>query len=222
VRDTQSNVTSLESRASPEYVRPKGASPTRLSLVPGYPPCTAPDRAHGAPLAFSSCSNPPLASSTLTAGTPDANGAAANFVGSVTLTTIIGRPRCCDTDVKINASLTDVRRATDLTDYTGQLQLQLPLRITDKVNDVDGVQPGTMTDYTFRVTIPCAATSNTGVGSTCSVSTAANVLVPGAVPDGRRTIWALGQVAVYDGGPDGDVSTPTGDTVFAKQGVFVP
>jgi hypothetical protein len=79
-----------------------------------------------------------------------------------------------------------------------------------------------MTDYTFRVTIPCAATSNTGVGSTCSVSTAANVLVPGAVPDGRRTIWALGQVAVYDGGPDGDVSTPTGDTVFAKQGVFVP
>jgi hypothetical protein len=222
VRDMQTNVTSLESRASPGYVRPKGASPTRVSLVPAYPACTAPDRVHGPPLAYSSCANPQLASGALTVGTPDANGAAPNFSGYVKLTTIIGAPRCCDTDVRINASMSDVRHAANLSDYTGELQLRLPLQITDRVNDVDGVQPGTMEDYTFLVTVPCAVTSSTGIGSTCGISTAANVLVPGAIPDGRRTVWGLGQIAVYDGGPDGDVDTPTGDTLFAKQGVFVP
>ena len=32
----------------------------------------------------------------------------------------------------------------------------------------------------------------------------------------------MSQAEVLDGGPDGDVDTPTGNTVFARQGVFVP
>ena len=40
------------------YPRPKGATPTRVSLVVAYNQCTAPDRTHGPPLAFGSCSNP--------------------------------------------------------------------------------------------------------------------------------------------------------------------
>ena len=42
------------------------------------------------------------------------------------------------------------------------------------------------------------------------------------MPEGRRAIWQLGRVEVYDGGPDGDANTPAGDTLFATQGVFIP
>ena len=38
------------------YPRPKGATPLRVSLVPAYQECTSPDKTHGAPLAFPSCS----------------------------------------------------------------------------------------------------------------------------------------------------------------------
>ncbi len=40
------------------YPRPKGATPSRFSLVPAYLPCTTSNRTHGPPLAFPSC-NPP-------------------------------------------------------------------------------------------------------------------------------------------------------------------
>ena len=48
----------LPALASGTHPRPKGASPVRASLVPAYEQCTAPDRTHGAPLAFPSCSGP--------------------------------------------------------------------------------------------------------------------------------------------------------------------
>ena len=41
----------------PGYPRPLGAGPLRASLVPAFAPCTAPDRTHGPPLAFGSCSS---------------------------------------------------------------------------------------------------------------------------------------------------------------------
>ena len=46
-------------------------------------------------------------------------------------------------------------------------------------------------------------------------------LVPGAVQTGKRAIWELGQVQVFDGGPDGVVST-AGNSLFETEGVFVP
>jgi hypothetical protein len=56
----------------------------------------------------------------------------------------------------------------------------------------------------------------------CQASTSADALLPGLIKEGRRTIWQIGQVVVYDGGPDGDAATVTGNTLFARQGVFVP
>jgi hypothetical protein len=44
---------------------------------------------------------------------------------------------------------------------------------------------------------------------------------PGAVLDGRRAVWQVGQVEVLDGGSDGEAST-TPNTRFLVQGVFVP
>ena len=66
------------------------------------------------------------------------------------------------------------------------------------------------------------ATAVTGTGSTCTLSTTANAIVPGLVMDTKRAIWQMGQVQVYDGGPDGDADTTAGDTLFAVQGIFVP
>ena len=50
------------------YVRPRGATPLRVPLVPAYNACTAPNRAHGPPLSFGSCNPPQPASCHLTIG----------------------------------------------------------------------------------------------------------------------------------------------------------
>src|SRR5690242_20853895 len=71
--------------ASGSHVRPKGATPLRASLVPAFKACGTPNRTHGAPLAFPSCNPPVQASSYLTVGTPDANGAPSNSIGSILL-----------------------------------------------------------------------------------------------------------------------------------------
>ena len=78
-----------------------------------------------------------------------------------------------------------------------------------------------MVDTEFPVTVPCAASASTTTGSTCAVTTTANTLVPGAASVGKRAVWELGQVKVFDGGPDGLASTQP-NTLFADQGVFVP
>src|SRR5688572_29505704 len=70
------------------HPRPKGATPLRVSLVPAFAPCTSPNRQHGAPLSFPSCSPPVHASNWVTVGTADANGAPANFEGFVRLDVI--------------------------------------------------------------------------------------------------------------------------------------
>ena len=60
--------------AQATHPRPKGASPVRLSLVPTYDQCSAPNRTHGPPLAFPSCNPPAQTSGQATVGTPDAFG----------------------------------------------------------------------------------------------------------------------------------------------------
>jgi hypothetical protein len=234
--------------ASATHPRPKGATPLFASLVPAYDACDAPNRTHGPPLASPSC-NPPVQSSTaVTVGTPDANGAAANSTGSIRVAVHVGAPGPPDdSDVNITVRLTDIRcqagtvacgsaNAAGGADYTGELQGNgdVRTRTTDHFNAVapgGGTDPATMVDLIvgqassppFRVIANCVATASTSVGSTCAATTTANALVPGAVKDGQRAVVAFGQLQVVDGGPDGVVSTITdANTVFARQGVFVP
>jgi hypothetical protein len=203
------------------YPRPKGATPLRASLVPAYKPCAAGNRTHGAPLAYPSCRPPSQESGYLTVGSPDANSTPANMSGSLTVTALPGNPATTadEADVRFVASITDVRRKSDLTDYTGQLQVNPSLRITDRFNGPG--ETGTVQDLNFAVTVPCAATGSTTIGATCSVTTTADAIAAGAVLESRRSIWQLGQVRVYDGGPDGVASTQD-NTLFAVQGVFAP
>jgi hypothetical protein len=219
--DTAQDVYAAGVNAS--YPRPRGATPFRVPLVPAFQACTSANSSHGAPLAFPSCKPPTQASSFLTVGTPDANGTGTNSTGSVTFNAVAGNANtpADEADMKILVSLTDVRRKSDLADYTGQLQLLPSLRITDRLSGSVPVDPATVTDLGYPVTVPCTATTATTVGSTCSVSTTADAVTPGLMVENKRTILEVGQVKVFDGGADGLAATP-GNTLFASEGVFVP
>jgi hypothetical protein len=220
--------------ATPDpYPRPKGATPLRASLVPAYNQCTAPNRTHGPSLVYGSCNPPVGSSSNLTIGSPDANAAAANMVGSVRYDVQPGNAATTadEADVKYTVSVVDVRckagvtacgsaNAADGADYTGQVEVNQDLRITDRYNGPS--ETGTVQDTTFPVTVPCITTADTAIGGTCSIVTTADAVVPGTVKETRRSIWRMGQVYVNDGGPDGLVSTTSGNTLFLKQGLFVP
>jgi hypothetical protein len=214
------------------FVRPRGATPTYLPLVPAFNQCRSPNRSHGAPLAFQSCAPPAQASGNLTIGTPDANSAGSNMFGSVRLR-VCQSPGCPSSDVRIVASVTDVRclpgeaacgaaNAASGRDYTGELQAVTRLRITDSLNGPGGTDPATTVDLPFKATIPCTATvSDASEGATCAIDTTANAVVPGSISAGHRTIWQVGSVEVFDGGTDG-VAATDGNTVFLRQGVLVP
>ena len=93
--------------------------------------------------------------------------------------------------------------------------------MVDKYNGATPVDPATLSPFSFSFTAPCTATADTTVGSSCTVQTTADSLVPGAVVEGVRAIWQLGQVEVLDGGSDGVAST-TPNTTFLRQGLFIP
>ena len=204
------------------YPRPQNASTVRTPLVVAYKQCTASNRLHGPPLDDPSCNSPVQASDWLTVGTPDAHpGTTANSAGSIRLKTQPGvAGGSDDANVELVVSMTDVRKKSDLTDYTGQLQARLTRRVTDRHNGASLTEPATG-DAPFNFTIPCAGTGNTAIGSTCSITTTADAVTPGTVLEGRRSVWELGKIEVFDGGSDGVAST-TPNTLFAAQGVFVP
>ncbi len=208
------------------YARPKAATPISVPFVPAYTACISPNRVHAAPLSFNSCSPPAQVSQYLTLGTPDANGQPAKSVSDLRLLVLPGNPStpANEADARYEVSITDVRNAGSLTDYTGALKLDTALQLTDRNNpDVDGGSPNaTGSQPSFPVVVPCAATGDTTVGSNCSITTTANTLAPGAAVEGMRAIWETGQFRVSDGGADGNPATTDGEGVFLVQGVFIP
>jgi hypothetical protein len=243
--DTRESLTASDTDASFDvyaadvvgYARPRAASPLLTSLVPAYSQCAAANRTHGPPLAFPSCNPPAEASGQATVGSPDAFGGAPNFVGSVRYAALVGVPGAPDdSDVKITSSLADVRcrpagancgsaNAAGPADYTGELRATVEIRMTDRWNATaagGGTDPATGQEVALSRSFACGQTANTATGSSCTLTTTANAVVPGLVKDAKRAIWQLGQVQVYDGGPDGDADTTAGDTLFAVQGIFIP
>jgi TolB protein len=201
------------------YARPKGATPSYLSLVPAYQQCTAPNRTHGAPLGFPSCNPPMLNSPRLTIGTPDANGKTARSIGTVQLYVQAGVPGGPDdSDVAITVSTKDVYNASDLSDYAGELQARLGVSLTDKQAGVSS----TTLDFPVSFAVSCTANSDPSTGSACAINTTADAVQPGLVPEGQRSIWALDRAEVYDGGADGQAATTGDNTLFMDQGVFIP
>jgi hypothetical protein len=114
-----------------------------------------------------------------------------------------------------------VRRKADLADYTGELRWTSAARVTDRGNGPGADEPGTGQDLAFPVTVQCSATLDPAVGASCSTVTSFDAVVPGAIHEGKRALWRLGQVEVHDGGTDGLAATEPNGT-FARQGLFVP
>jgi hypothetical protein len=80
---------------------------------------------------------------------------------------------------------------------------------------------GTVRDQGFPVPVVCQSTSDLTFGSYCGANTTANALVPGVVVGGKGAVVQIGQVRVFDSGPDG-VRNNTDDQLFAAQGILIP
>jgi hypothetical protein len=221
----------LPSLADATHPRPKSAKPFRASLVQAYAQCLAPDRTHGPPLGFPSCSGPQQASRFLTVGNPPAT--AARFAGSVNIR-VYGTPGPPTDNVVLVAVEADDVRCQGVSgacpgagdDYAGTLRFEMGIRATDHDNAVapgGGNEAATVEDFGMAMTVDCVPTSDPAIGSSCHREEAHwNIFGQYPIDDDKRTIWELGQTHIYDGGADGDGATTADNTLFAVQGVFIP
>ena len=216
-----------------------------MSLVPAYRACSAPNRTHGPPLAFASCNPPAQSSAQATVGTPDAFGGPAGSVSHIRLWDMPCYSNCFDDDIGVDVVLTDVRcrptgarcgagNASGPADYSGEVRLSFAVRFTDHWNATapgGGTDAATAQGFHFDQALassggtlawPCAQSGSTSSGSTCNLDTSMNALLPGAVKEVKRAIWALDDVRVFDGGADGDGDTTFDNGTFLRPGVFVP
>jgi hypothetical protein len=195
----------------PGYVRPKTASPVRVSLVPAFAACTTPNRQHGPPLAFGSCNPPDEESPELTVGT--------GMSGFVRYLSVPGNPANLtdEADIGMRLQISDVRVQGTSADYAGEVEGRATARLTDRGSG----GPATAGNVFFPLHSPCTPTAAPDVGSTCSLNTTLDTLIPGAISEGHRTVLELTQIEVYDGGADGDTATQP-NSAFLRQGVFVP
>lgn len=228
---TKLRVQSSRRRDVVGFPRPKGGSPIRAPLVLAYNPCASPNRTHGPALVFPSCNPPSRSSAPLTIGTPDANGFAANSVSSARFKAFAGNAstEANEADVQVIVKIDDVRNHPSGSDYTGMLGMRTNIQITDLRNAPEMPEPGTVQVFPLEWPVQCIATVDTTRGSACNTTTSINAILPGAVLEGKRSIWELGQPTVRDAGPNGTgyAACPTvcgdGDeTTFMRQGVFVP
>jgi Tol biopolymer transport system component len=206
------------------YVRPVGASPTRIALVPAFDECHDTNATDTLPA--ESCVAPEQSSDYLTIGTADANRKPTKSEGFVLFKSITGDPvtPADEADLQISASITDVRKKSDLSDYTGATQAVFTVKKTARESELRGSTGHTLggTDSIFNmfVSMPCVATADTTVGSTCAVTTTADALgLP--IVEGKRTIWQMKDLIVLDGGSDGNPETGP-NTVFEEPGNFIP
>ena len=211
--------------ASEGFPRPKGATPVHVPLVPAYQECAAPNRTHGPPLAFGSCAPPAQASQFATVGTPDANGHPAASSGHLRADVLVGNPAtpADEADVRLRLELTDVRhRANPSNPYALAVFAPVPVRLTDKNLGCCGL-PGTISGtFGLFLEAPCVS-GGPGSGATCSLTTTADSLIPGAVPEGKRSLWEIaGPIRVYDAGEDGHASSTDDNTLLATGGIFIP
>jgi len=222
------------------YPRPAGATPYSVPLVPALNSCVTPNTTHAAPITKPSCAPAVGSSAFLTVGTPDLNGQPAKSSGLVKVRVFCDGgapgevPPCPTTtgdqlDGAVTVSLTDVRCAGSgvgcsgpLADYTGDLLLEINAEISDRSNGgANGA--ATTQSYPARGTVPCTATGDPTVGSTCSLSSTLDAMIgAGAVVEKKRAVWELGETKVLDAGADGVATTLGDNTTFAVSGLFFP
>jgi hypothetical protein len=173
---------------------------------------------------YPACSPPVQSSGYATLGTPDGTGTAAESVGQLRMRILLGNPSTSadEADVRLVATVSDVFRLGTSEEYTDPLTVSTRLRLTDRGSGSSspGEDPGSVLDYPLTVPMPCTPTAE-AEGSTCGVISTVDSLIPNFVIEGKRSVWQLAEVDVFDAGADGDPWTPD-NTLFATQGLFVP
>lgn len=228
------------------YARPSSATPLTLRLVPAFAACASSNGTHGAPLSSPSCNPPVQTSSFLTVNGPDrpvpyTGPAASNgYVKMLVFCTDSANPPCPaagdQIDVQVSANIADVR-CTGTSGgcssaggtYSGMMLFTTTVRMTDRFNG-PFLEPGTVTDTPLQVGIQCTS-------GMCNTTTSADAVIPGLVLEGKRSVWQLTDVQIFDGGSNGTLSAAPapssgvcppacvgndGEGLFMRQGLFVP
>ena len=177
--------------------------------MPAYQPCSTPNREHGPPLAFGSCSPPQPASPHLTIGVGDGSPAFARGGGFVRMDVQVGAfgpPD--DSDIHIRFRLTNVMRAGDLSEYTGELRPS-GHRAPDGPRAASPTHQANHDGLLLRVRGPLCPDAGIELdASICDVRRRrVNAVIPVRVKDANRALWAFDRLRVYDGGPDEDADT---------------
>ena len=123
-----------------------------------------------------------------------------------------------DTDMGIALSLTNVMRTSDLSDYTGELGVDLSLRLTDRAPPASQ----TSMDFGLSVVAPCTATTSTIDRSHVCARHNRRGFDP---RDQRGRAFHLrprARSGPRQQVPDEDADTPADEGVLATQGLFVP
>ncbi len=140
------------------------------------------------------------------------------------LATIVGDPEVAgdQADVSVVLVANDVRLASDLSDYTGEVDLRPTFRLTDLDNGPDG-DAATVLDLQLSFRTACAATGDIDRWGGLQPGH------DGRLGDPRRD---QGVPAHADGGPRPgagvrrrrrrDLDTPADNTLFLTQGIFIP
>ena len=137
---------------------------------------------------------------------------------------LIGNPgtQTDEADVLLALSLTDVRCAGDLSDYTGELsapgsRCAAPTRRTSPF----GTTPATMVDRTFSFDATCTATGGRGGRHLLGADQRRRAPTRHRAGGPARDLGAGTGPASSTAVPDGDTATED-NTLFEVGGVFIP
>jgi TolB protein len=202
------------------YPRPSGSRRRQyFSLVPAFTPCTSGNRNHGPPLSGPSCTPAVMTSPNLTTKS--------NWTGFLALKIIAGNPAngFDDAKVKFTSKVYGLYRKDTGRGYNKEIRFEVQVQMTDRTNTPHpgGSGAGTAQPITLAWTVPCfRETTDQFSQGICALSLKDDVLGPNLVPEGKRSIWEISQVRVYDGGADSDADTLADNRLLGTQGLFVP
>ena len=229
----------LASSAFASHDVPQSAGHLHFVLVPNFrqtinaTQCSArggQPSTHGAPLALSSCNPPALAP-----GTVAHVGVQGTSYADITVIPGDTDPTNGDqADVSLVGAGTDVRSGSatgpdyDPNPSGADVTSVALIRVSDHYNSTTG-QPcsattscqGTMQDLNFMTPVSCAATADPTIGSTCSVSTTADGVVPNSVLENKNGVIQTFRLRIRDAGTNG-VPGDTDDRDAFMQGIYIP
>jgi hypothetical protein len=224
---------------SPSYDVPAAASPLHFELVPEFrqtisaSQCSARGglpSTHGSPLVLGSC-NPPA----LLPGTQARVGPQSTSAFDITVFPGDTDPTNGDqADVGMSGVVTDVQNASPPGgDYNpNAIAADTTLHIRWRQSDSDATTaaqlcsattscPSTVEDTEMVVPIACVGTVDPTAGSTCSISTTFDGLVPDIIKEDKATVVQVYRARLNDAGPNGTVND-SDDKRLESQGIYIP